>query len=252
LAGEGAKVEKLSALAGLKITTYSIYSALRARGPVKMLQMIAVAVRDKAEDKARGLDAHNFVDSSEQTKGHPNSPYANYYQPIRSAPFREMLKKLNPDTSYNFVDIGAGTGKAMILAAEHGFKNVRGAELVKELCDVAEVNFSRFRNDFPGAQLAIYHADALAFEFDERDAFFLLNDPFSDEVFRPFLERVKRFAEHHPQEIVLVYKNNNLRKMPSLDEFKKHCSHYLEHDLSGNFFQVYYLNGPAGAQTSIS
>jgi SAM-dependent methyltransferase len=245
-------MEKMSAAAGVKITLYSIYSALRSRGLVKMLQMIVVALRDKAEDKARGLEAHNFVDSAEQTKGHPSAPYANYYQPIRSAPFREVLTRLKPDTNFNFVDIGAGTGKAMILAAEHGFKKVRGAELVKELCDVAEMNFDKFKASLPGTHFSIHHADALAFEFDDKDAFFLLNDPFSDEIFRPFLERIKQFSERAPQEIVLAYKNNNLRKMPSLDEFKRLCSHYSEHDLNGNFFQVYYLNSGKVRQTSTS
>lgn len=245
-------MKKVSALVGLRIALYSVYSALRARGLVKTMQMISVALKDKAEDRARGLDAHDFVESAKHTGGHPNSAFANYYQPIRSAPFRELLARLKPDTTYNFVDIGAGTGKAMILAAEHGFKNVRGAELVRELCDVAELNFNKFRQDLPWAQIKIYHADAAAFEFDGKDAFFLLNDPFSDEVFRPFLARLEQFASRHSQEIVLAYKNNNLRTMPSLDEFRRNCSRYCEHDLSGNFFQVYFLNSKEDRQVSIS
>jgi hypothetical protein len=66
-------------MTSLRIVLYSIYSALVARGPVKMAQMVATALRDKAEDNARGLDAHGFVDSARRTKGHPSSPYANYY-----------------------------------------------------------------------------------------------------------------------------------------------------------------------------
>jgi tRNA1(Val) A37 N6-methylase TrmN6 len=163
-----------------------------------------------------------------------------------------MLSKLNPDTDYNFVDIGAGTGKAMVLAAEYGFTNVRGAELVEELCRVAEGNFRRFQESFPETTFSIYHADALDFSFEERDAFFLLNAPFSEEVFRPFLDRVTEFSKRARHKIFFVYKNNNLRHMPSLAEFKRHCSDYLELDVSGNFFQIYVLGQEPLSQTSTS
>jgi tRNA1(Val) A37 N6-methylase TrmN6 len=150
------------------------------------------------------------------------------------------------------VDIGAGAGKAMILAADHGYLNVRGAELVKELCEVAEGNFRRFQKNFPNVNFSIHHTDALEFSFEEKDAFFLLNDPFSEEIFRPFLERVKEFSKKANHEIFLAYKNNNLRRMPSLMEFRQHCSDYQEFDMSGNFFQIYVMKGKSVDQTSIS
>ena len=242
----------MNVLSKIKINSYSVYSALRARGLVTVMRLIAVAIRDRSEDRALGLEAHDFLDTAFHTRGHPNAPFANYYQPTRSIPFRELLSILRPDANFNFVDIGAGTGKAMLLAAEYGYRCVRGVELVKELCDVAENNFKRFQKNFPHARYEMKHADALEFSLNEGDAFFFLNDPFSEEVFRPFLERIKEFSKSVPHEILLVYKNNNLRQIPSLAEFVDHCSNYSEFDINGNFFQVYKIKGAAAGQTSIS
>ncbi len=222
----------------LKIIWISIYDAIRIRGLGTAFILIWVALKDEREDKRLGLISDTFLDPKKTEKG-PSGKYANYYQPIRSVPFRQLLAELKPDKEQHFVDIGAGAGKGMILAAEYGFRKARGVELVGELCEIAKGNIQRFRTQYPQTEFQLEHGDALEFAFHPNDGFFLMNDPFSEEVFRPFLDRLQNFYASKP--ITLVYKNNALRQIPSLKKLRARAK-FHERDIWGNYFEVYRLN----------
>ena len=202
--------------------------------------MIVVALKDRKEDESSGLIAHDFLDPRITDPDQSNVKFANYYQPVRSGPFRLLLERLNPSLEYAFLDVGAGTGKAMLLAAEFGFKKVRGIEIAKDLCRDAEINFKKFGSRFPNTKFEMLHGDALNFSFNSDDGFFFLNDPFSEEVFKPFVERIEQFRKQTDREILMVYKNNIRRFMPSLEKLKSRCK-YSEEDISGNLFQVFKI-----------
>jgi len=217
---------------------YSVFKALQMRGLGSTLAMIRVALADKAADKALGLLAHDFLDPRLSDPLAPNVEHANYYQPVRTIPFRTLMKELKPDPCIGFVDVGAGTGKAMLLAAEYGFRSVRGVELAASLCEDAKKNFAKFAGKHPHAKLEISQGDALAFPLREHDRFFFLNDPFSEEVFAPFIERLREHRRSAQGELTLVYKNNNLRNIPSLKALRK-TAEFSCRDYSGNFFEIY-------------
>ncbi len=211
---------------------------LKARGLIATLKMIVAAWLDEREDRARGILSQGYVDPSRMNL--INGRYANYYQPVRSAPFRRLLNELKPNLDMSFVDIGAGTGKAMILAAEHGFKSVRGVELVPELVQTAESNFKHWNTHTGKTPLhfELNCGDALAFPLRPSDRFIFMNDPFSDEVFAPFLKNLMTLYEQCDQSMWIVYKNNGRRRIPSLERLKGQAR-YFERDFSGNLFQIY-------------
>lgn len=220
-----------------EIIIHSIKTAIKNRGLIKTLQMIIIAVLDEIEDKRRGIIAHNFVDSAQETQGHPSSAFANFYQPVRTLPFKVLMKKLNVDKSSHFVDIGSGTGKALILALEFGFKKAIGVELVKSLCAVANTNKKNL--NISDEAMEIYCMDALKYDFQPNDRVVFLNDPFSDEIFAPFLEKLKIHAQQN--KTLLIYKNNNLRPIPSVQNLMKEFpSQNL--DIWGNFFHIVELS----------
>ena len=220
----------------LRIIWASIHKALRRRGWRATAEMILVALADERADRRRGLIADTFYDPS----GLPvkSGPFANFYQPVRSGPLRRLFAELKPDVSQGFVDIGAGTGKAMILAAEWGFREVRGVEIAPALCELAAENFRRFAAATPAARFELVCGDALEFELRDDDGFLFLNDPFSEEVFALFVARVLALRARRARPLWLVYKNNNLRVMPSLERLKARAE-YRELDVRGNRFQIF-------------
>ncbi len=72
------------------------------------------------------------------------------------------------------------------------------------------------------------------------EAFIFLNDPFSDEVFTPFIEKVLAHQASINREVFIVYKNNNRREMNSLVNLKSKFE-YMSIDISGNYFEIYRI-----------
>lgn len=58
-----------------------------------------------------------------------------------AARFRALMASLSaPVDELTFVDLGAGKGRAMLLASELPFRRIVGVEFSPELCDVARRN----------------------------------------------------------------------------------------------------------------
>ena len=62
-----------------------------------------------------------------------------------------------------FLDVGAGKGRAMLLASQFPFLRVEGIELNPDLARIATANISLWKNDLQAnalAPLTLHHADA--------------------------------------------------------------------------------------------
>ncbi|MDP6908146.1 MAG: class I SAM-dependent methyltransferase [Flavobacteriales bacterium] len=129
------------------------------------------------------------------------------YQPSSSVIFKRAMEKLPIDfKSKVFLDIGSGKGRAMILAAEHGFKKVIGVEYAAELNDIAYTNIERVRNKFSETTFDLQEGDALAYEIPEEvDVIYLFN-PFDEHAISGLLDRVKpAFEKSKPIHLVYVH-----------------------------------------------
>jgi SAM-dependent methyltransferase len=225
----------------IRIIIYSIYSAIKNRGLIPTAQMICISVCDQINDYIHGIDAHQFMDSAKLLGAHPSAPFANFYQPVRAIPFHKLMRTLNLPVSSNFTDIGAGTGKSLILANKYPFKKLIGIEIVPELCERATVNLKK---KLSAEKFQIICDDALNYKFNSDDQFFFLNDPFSEEVFRPWIKLLLNHQKQIQSPVTLIYKNNNMRKIPTLEKLKSELeqkNNYQEMNTWGNFFQIFEI-----------
>lgn len=222
------------------IIFYSFWKAFLERGFWQMSQMTFVAIVDEYEDWRKGLIKSPYLDAQKIIKHGPYVHCANYYQPIRARPFNQVLKTIRPNTALNFVDVGAGTAKSFFIVAEHGFKNIRGVELVPRLVDVAKKNIEKFKGNYPEVRFEVVCEDVLNTEFREGDGVFLMNDPFYGEAFDHFVDKILRHHQQVSHEILLIYKNNGARKMASLDKIKA-IAEYRELPVSSNYYEIYRL-----------
>ena len=79
-----------------------------------------------------------------------------------------------------FVDIGAGRGRALFLAAEYGFSWVLGVELDAEHHRLAAANLARYRGA-RGAAIQLVHGDAAAVELPAAPLVVFVYNPFGRE-----------------------------------------------------------------------
>ena len=127
------------------------------------------------------------------------------YQPSSSVIFGKAMNALPFNfTDKVFLDIGSGKGRALILAAEAGFKKVIGVEYANELNDIAYTNIEKVKDRFQNTEFVLHEGDALEFDISEEvDVIYLFN-PFDEEAVTRLLKKVKPAFERS-KPIYLVY-----------------------------------------------
>jgi SAM-dependent methyltransferase len=107
------------------------------------------------------------------------------------------------------VDVGAGMGRAVLLAAEMPFHRVVGVELHPTLARIARSNLQRWRAlDRVRAPTRIHCCDAVEFPFPADPCLLFLFNPFGKAVLRRLLQRIAREFADRPGQLDLVYANN--------------------------------------------
>src|ERR1700752_1632972 len=106
---------------------------------------------DHPFDKRHGLDTSGYVSKRDLVTGHPHDVYLTGYSAVAPSVFRQMCRRWI-DTlaargrvqAFSFVDVGAGKGRALLLASELPFRKVIGVELSKPLAQIAAQNIEKW------------------------------------------------------------------------------------------------------------
>jgi hypothetical protein len=107
------------------------------------------------------------------------------------------------------VDIGAGMGRAMLLAAEMPFRAVVGVELNPTLVRIGRRNLALWRKAGRArAPMRLVCSDAAEFAFPDGACLAFLFNPFGAAVMRRFLRSVASTFAGRPGELDILYVNN--------------------------------------------
>ena len=120
--------------------------------------------------------------------------HATHYEAVPVADFRDLLALVPssalPDAT--FIDVGAGMGRAMILAAEYPFKQVCGIELSPGLYEVAKENLETARaRGLRCKDLRLQRGDARIANFPPGDLVVFLFNPFDGEALSATLASIE-------------------------------------------------------------
>jgi predicted RNA methylase len=146
----------------------------------------AIDVNVVLED--RWFDFYHNVDTvsqlhEQQNRGWPEDKVNFHYLPIRPKCARRVLRHLPVEGrgEYTFIDFGSGKGRALLVAAGLGFRQLRGIELRKELHDQACKNF-RQRRKLRNCSMESINMDAADYEFPNEKLVLFFFNPFGSEV----------------------------------------------------------------------
>jgi len=123
------------------------------------------------------------------------------------------LQRLHPRAPIErtvFIDVGAGKGRALLVASEYPFLRVEGIELNPQLASTAEANIAIWKNASRSPALApitLHHADATQLPFPPEPLLLHLFHPFEDRMLRRFLHHVEQHLTLHPAPFDLLYVN---------------------------------------------
>ena len=123
------------------------------------------------------------------------------------------LQRLHPSAPIErtvFLDVGAGKGRAMLVASEYPFLRVEGVELNPSLASTAAANIAiweRHARCTALAPIVLHHADATCFPLPDAPLLAHLFHPFEDRMLRSFLRHLERQLQRRPFSLDLLYVN---------------------------------------------
>ena len=160
-------------------------------------------------DEIHNTDTSGLVPAANLITGHINDEHVTAYYGVAPSILRTLIAQWretpppHPIHSYNFIDIGAGKGRAMLVASELPFRKVIGIELNPELATIAQANLDRWQASHaadptaaPLAPTQLLQQDALTFKLPTTPCLAFLFHPFEAPVLRALLRRIEtQFAK---------------------------------------------------------
>ena len=169
---------------------------------------------DQAFDNEFGVDTAGIVPLQALTIASSNKELGHRYQAADADSFRALMGGLAvPADGLTFIDLGAGKGRAMLLASEHPFRRVVGVEFAPALCDVARRNVEVF--DSPAQQcdeFEVVCADAAEYELPDEPSLVFIHNSFEDPLMRSVLAGIRRSADERPRRLLLLLVNRRLEQ----------------------------------------
>jgi SAM-dependent methyltransferase len=136
-------------------------------------------------------------------------PQAYGYEPMQLRVFRRILRAAQIDPhQFVFVDFGSGKGRALLMAAEYGFRRIVGVELAPALHELAERNVAAFSRRRPHpVRIELHCADAADLEIPDGNVFLSFYNPFGEVVLRKVAANIERAYRARPRQMVIAYRN---------------------------------------------
>ena len=140
----------------------------------------------------------------------------NGYSAVAPSVFREACRRWRnslPSSAarleaYTFVDIGAGKGRALLLASELPFRKVIGVELNEELARIARRNIAHWNLATRSrANIRVLCEDARKFRWLRAPLLVYLNNPFECELIRSLAAKLADVADSGPGLVDVLYVN---------------------------------------------
>lgn len=166
-------------------------------------------------DAAFGIQTSGLVAGRHLKIGHRHDRHATAYYGVAPSVMLALIERWRrigvpaPLAQTTFIDMGAGMGRAVLLASEMRFRRVIGVELHPHLAGIARRNVARWRAlGRARTSIQIRCCDATEFSFPPGPCVVFLFNPFGAAVMRRMLAGMAKGFAGRPGELDLLYINN--------------------------------------------
>jgi SAM-dependent methyltransferase len=169
------------------------------------------------------------------------------YQPMPYTFIDEVFRALRiRDGRSAILDYGCGKGRVVIEAARYACTCVRGIDLDDRLVAVAKDNIARAQPAFRCHDVSVSCGDARTFPVDPRINAIIMYNPFTGDIMRETLDRVRESYRQHCRAITICYVSSPAESclatlMPDLRRISGPCALGVG---SGIFLRVYGMGVP--------
>jgi len=166
-------------------------------------------------DADHGVRTSGLVVGRNLKSGHKNDRHSTAYYGIAPSVFRSLMSRwrrttpLAPLSDYTFIDLGAGMGRAMMLASELPFRAVVGVEMHPTLAGIARRNLTKWRKSGrAAAPIRLHEGDAVDYKLPDGPCAVFLFNPFGAPVLKRLAEGWELQWGCHPGKVDVLYVNH--------------------------------------------
>ena len=184
-----------------------IVQRLRAEGLSSTLRLmrarLASVSRSHAEDRRRGVSTAREMPADDlgitdlRNHWYVATDYETFHRAMRQVDIR-------PGEDV-FVDIGAGMGRIVLLAAERPFRRVLGVEFSRELTDIGRENLRTARPGLKCQDVELILADATAWPIPPDATVLFFFNPFDGEVLAKVCANIRQSLADVPRKLTIIY-----------------------------------------------
>ena len=171
-------------------------------------------------DIENGMQTSGLIPPRFLKTGHSHDRHSTAYFGVAPSVFHALLKRwqrTKPIASlkrFTFLDLGAGMGRAMLLASEYPFRKVVGIELNPILAGIARRNLAAWRTAGRSrVPTQIICEDAVAARIPSGPCLVFLFNPFGELVMRRLLKRLSTAFADRPGQLDILYVNNEQERV---------------------------------------
>lgn len=209
----------------------------KEKGIVQAVKIACNVVMDLHFDWKYGTDTMRWVDRNALETQSDNRSHSAPYRATKVGPLLELMDRLQLPRDCNFVDIGSGKGRVLLIASRYGFRKIVGIEFSGELCAIARRNAERFfRKTPPLSSLEVIEADATTYRFQPEDRVLFMYNPFDGFVMAKVINNIRGSLDENPRRIWLIYNTplqHDVIKSAGVFQSDSFC------EIGGNHFRVY-------------
>ncbi len=169
-------------------------------------------------DRLHGTRTGSLIPGDELATGHRHDRHITAYHGVAPSLFHKLMARwqahaVHPLERTAFVDIGAGKGRAMLLAGEYRFRRIVGVELHPALAAAARSNMERWNAMYVSPPMRLEEGDALRLRMPAGPCLVLLFNPFDSVLMDRLLDRLEQQFRSRPGELDLLYVNDEQRRL---------------------------------------
>ena len=129
-----------------------------------------------------------------------------FYKPLPWGALTRILSKEELGPNDVFLDLGAGKGRAVFLAAaRYPFKRVIGVEFLEELSAVARANIEQVREQLVCQDVEIITSDVVDYDIPDDVTVVFLYNPFRGQTFITVIQKLLESVDRRPRRMRVIY-----------------------------------------------
>ena len=148
-----------------------------------------------------------FYNVETQFREGKTNKFNNHYAPTYYSLIKESFSVIKNKNKLNFIDVGCGKGKVLLVASDFGFKKIIGIDLSKKLLHICKQNIYKYKQlKYKKKLIKLINIEATKYKITNENVFYFF-DPFSGPVLNTFLKNILLSFKKNKRVIYIIFAN---------------------------------------------